>query len=65
MRVTTMTYRHELHGWAKFWARIRRKPWAWNYICDVVFDPQGRNSGDGTVAFDFRPVGPMRREVAS
>jgi hypothetical protein len=61
---TRMMYRQELHGWAKLWARIQRKPWAWNYTVDIEFVPTQRRNDDHFVAVNFRMVGAIRKEVA-
>lgn len=59
-KTVTMNYSHQLHGWAKTWAKIRRKPWKWQYTAQVK--PGGKTiNEDGTVSYDFALVGPLTK----
>lgn len=56
---TQITVSTELHGWRKVWARVRRRPWRWEYQADVKFgDPV---VADGVITYPLTVVGKVEK----
>lgn len=57
-----MRYRHQLRGWRKALAVLRRRPWRWDYVCDIELGPPVWEPGKEEVSVVLKQTGPMRKE---
>lgn len=62
---THLEYHIELHGWRKFWARLRRRPWSWVFEAEVEFDPIPQRTEDGQIGYTFKAVTPLTKRVVA